>query len=60
MTREEVKEIMVEVLSEFFTGFSELTKAEASRVLGVSRPTIYRMIESGELKTKGNKVLIKK
>lgn len=60
MNPEEIREIIREELTEFFSTFSELNKTDAARQLGVSRPTIYRMIVSGELKTKGNKVLLKK
>ena len=58
MTREEVKETVLEAMSEYFDSNRSVNIAEAARILDVSRVTVYAMIARGELSKKGKGVAL--
>lgn len=53
-----MRKVIREELDSYFSD-ATITISEAARRLEVSRPTIYRWIESGKLEVKGNKITLR-
>lgn len=55
-TREEIRDIVNEALTDFFEVNGYVSKSEAARILGKTLPTVYSYLKKGILIEKNGKI----